>query len=344
MALITNTTFGKIVDELERRNTIIAGMSQMFGMNTWDMIQYKVRTGHASDYAVGTELETTYAASNGTTYTFPWIVIDNNRKCYWQDGTEHPGLWLAAKYGTPEYIDFDAKEGVEATEETAASGMSYVGVSGTTYTLLSLSVGDSIPYSSYDSVLKGTVHHAQPYKDGYNRYKDSALRQWLNSDGGKGEWWTATHTGDNAPTVHSSYNGFMHGLPDDFLAVINPVKIQTVANSSIDGGVTDVTYDRFFSPSLEEIYAVAQVDDVEGPYFPYWKTATGLNSPSNGASNDTNAARFLHRVNNTSGESNPHLRSASKNTCYNVWGFGNGYINNNVARHTRNVHPCCVIS
>lgn len=340
MAVITNVTFGRIKEEIRRRNTILHGIAESFDTSQWELISFDVKSGLASEYAIGSELMTKYTY-NGVEYDYPWIVVDNNRQCTWEDGTTHPGLWLCAKYGSPHYIDFDAAEGVAATEETAQSGLTYIGVSGTTYTKLSLSAGDAIPYSSYNSVLKGTVAIAQVYKDGYNRYRDSALRQWLNSDDAAGEWWTATHVGDNPPSVHSTVAGFMSYISPDFLSVVNAVKVQTAANVSVDGGVTDTTYDKFFPVSLEEVYGVAQTADVEGPYFPYWKTATSLNAPSN----DSNSGRIIYKAHNTSSAAAPHLRSASKNTAYNVWSISeNGSISNNASRHTRNVLPCCVIS
>ena len=340
MALITNTTFGRIKDELTRRNAILREIANSFNVSTWEMIAFDVKSGLASKYEVGSELLTKYTY-NGTECDYPWIVVDNDRQCIWQDGTTHSGLWLCAKYATPNYIDFDAAEGVVATEETAQEGLTYVGVTDTTYTNLGLSAGDTIPYGDYTTILKGSIAHRQVYKDGYNRYRDSALRQWLNSGAPAGEWWEPTHVGDNPPTALSGMPGFMAHISSDFLDVIKAVKVQTAANTSIDGGVTDITYDRFFPLSLDEVYGVPQIANVEGSYFPYWKTATGLNEPSN----NSNAGRVIHKLHDTSDAAVPYLRSASKNTAYNVWLVNeNGSLANNVSRITRGVLPCCVIS
>lgn len=344
MAIITDTTFSLIKNALAQKNTILRDFASLFDVSELQMILMNVRAGNASNYAIGSEIVTKFTY-NGVQYDYPWIVLDNNRQCEWENGTIHPGLWLYAKYSTPMYVDFDGPEGVAATEETAQSGVYYCGVSGSTYSMLNLSAGDTIPYSSYDSVLKGSINFGQVYKDGYNRYKDSAVRQWLNSSETAGNWWTPTHLGDNAPGQLNEQNGYMSYLDPEFVDIITPVKIQTATNTEIDSGTTDITYDRFFLMSLEEVYAVPQIANVEGPFFPYWKTATGFNEPSNGTSSNVSAARYIKKLHDTSSGSSPHLRSASKNTSYNVWGmYTNGYIANNVARHGRNVMPACVIS
>lgn len=346
MELVTNATMERIKTAIQQRNQKLRDIADLFHMSSWDSVQLDVKSGNASKYAIGSELVTSYTSGiDGTTYEFPWIVLDNDRECTWEDGSVHSGLWLGAKYSTDAAITFDASEGIVATESTAQANTYYCGVNGSTYTMLNLSVGDTIPYGSYNSVLKGSINHAGAYKDGYNRYRDSAVRQWLNSSASAGGWWSAKHLGDNAPAELSAISGFMLMLDPEFVAIINPVKIQTMANAATDANAKDIIYDRFFLQSLEEVYGEPQTANEEGPYFPYWKTATGLNVPSNGSASNVNSARLIYRVNNHSTSSSPHLRSANKNTAYNVWGmYPDGYISNNVARHSRHVLVGCVIS
>ncbi len=99
---------------------------------------------------------------------------------------------------------------------------------------------------------------------GSNNYAQSAARQWLNSDKLAGAVWTPTNKFDRPPSWATSYNGFMHGLPEDFLAVIQPAIIPCRTNSvyecnSLDG--TEFTInkvyslaDKFFLLSRPEIY------------------------------------------------------------------------------------------
>lgn len=348
--IITDTTLQGIKTELQRRNTILTEIAGLFPAGQWESIQANVRAGLAPTlYPVGTELTTPYS-NNGFTGEFVWVVLDNNRTATMEDGTTRPGLWLGAKYGTHETLQYDAAEGTPATEETAQSGVYYCGVTGSgptgTYTLLELSAGDAIPYSSYTSVLKSPIQNAGIFKDGYNRYRDCAMRQWLNSAEAAGDWWTATHAGDNAPAEASTIDGFMAGFDEDFLAVIQPAKVQAIADSSTSGGAggaVDVLYDRFWLQSLEEVYGAPQTAGPEGPYFPYWKNVTGMNSPSNGTISSTNDARKIPKLGTTTAAL-IRIRTVSKWTCYNQWQVNKeGYISNNTARNSSSLLVGCVI-
>lgn len=312
-------------------------------------VQQIVRAGKAKDvFDIGHEFMTHYTYE-GTVYDMPWVVLDNDRMCEWPDGTKHPGLWIGMKYSTIEDIPFDEAEGVVITaddETVAEDGYYYCGVRGRICTALNLSAGDTIPFGSYDSVKKGTINHIDVYRYGYNRYRDSALRQWLNSAEGKGNWWEETHYGDVAPSQLAARAGFIAGLDADFLAVINPVKIQVSTNTVIDNGVTDVMYDKFFIQSVEELYGVPQNNNVEGPFFPYWKQITGLEIPTNGSSSNTNDARKIRKLNNQSGDAMyARLRSAYRGSLSDAWFVhSDGHLSNYSAHHSCATLPACVIS
>ena len=352
MALITDATMALIRDQIGLQNEKLRNFAALYAASTWAQIQLDVKTltraALIAKYPIGTELVCKYTMDN-VEYDCPWVVLDNNRECEWQDGSTHQGLWLGMRYCTIEDIQFDAAEGVVITaddETVAEDGYYYCGVSGSTYTMLNLSAGDTIPFSSYDSVKKGTINHKDVYQYGYNRYRDSAQRKWLNSAEGKGNWWEETHYGDVAPSQLAARAGFMAGLDADFLAVITPVKVQVATNTVTDGGDTDVMYDKFFLQSLEEIYGVPQAASVEGAYFPYWKEITGLDAPSNGSSSNTNPARQIRRINNPSGSAAAvRLRSAAPGGSSNEWlVLSAGYLTNFYANSSYASQPACVIS
>lgn len=150
---------------------------------------------------------------------------------------------------------------------------------------------------------------------GYNRYSQSAYRQWLNSSADKGAWWTAQSETDEAPNELNTYKGFMAGFGDEFLSLIDPVQVKVATNTVTDGGVTDTMYDRFWLPSVEEMFGVPQAAGIEGTYHPYWKQKTGLENPSN----DTNAARVITALNAKSSAQPCRLRSANRGNSYAVW-------------------------
>ena len=291
-------------------------------------------------YPVGTELGSKYTATDGTVYDCPWVVL-GARDCEWEDGSTHLGLWIGMKYATVETIPFDAKEEtvVDLTEEpNVLSGWHYWGVTGTSYTKINKTTGAALP-TTYTSIKKCGFDDVNILKRGYNRWKDSAMRQWLNSGAGVGEWWTSQHTGDVAPGRLNEVKGFMAGLPSELLAVVHPVKVKTVYVS----GVNDTTVDTFFAQSLEEMYGEPQKANIEGPYFPYWKQVTELDNPSNG----NNAARKIKCINNptyTSGYPT-YLRSNDIDAIQ-VWNVNSngGLAKTQSMFNNCHILPACVIS
>ena len=117
--------------------------------------------------------------------------------------------------------------------------------------MLNLQPGDRVPYEQFTGIYHSIANSANIFSNGYNRWSHSAIRQWLNSDADAGEWWTSQHIGDTAPAQATTTDGFMKGLDEDFLNVVQPVKVTTATNTVTDGGVIDITYDRFFLPSLD---------------------------------------------------------------------------------------------
>ena len=317
MTILQESTLVKIKQAEQTKNTYLRDLVDLYAHDTWDMVSANVKSGKAPLlYSVGTEMICNYTQT-GTVYQFPWVVVDNDREVTWQDGTTHPGLILQAKYATIESIQFDAAEDyvVQTSETTALDGWYYWGLTGTDYTELNLTTGATIPHGSYDSIHRCPINNLSVLRYGYNRYSHCAYRQWLNSDEAAGDWWTAQHTGDKAPNELNTYAGFMAGLDSDFLAVINPVKVQVATNTVTDGGVTDTMYDKFWLPSVEEMYGSPQAAGVEGAYFPYWKTKTGLSAPSNSA----NSGRIQYALNAQTSAQNVRCRSAYRGNSYYSW-------------------------
>lgn len=86
---------------------------------------------------------------------------------------------------------------------------------------------------------------------GYNRWSQSAIRQYLNSDAA--DWWEPQNPFDRPPT-YVARAGFLAGLPAELVAVMGKVKVQTLTNSVVDGSVVDTTYDKVFLPSFAEAF------------------------------------------------------------------------------------------
>lgn len=110
----------------------------------------------------------------------------------------------------------------------------------------------------------GNINHLHRIALGSNNYAQSAARQWLNSAAEAGSVWTPTNKFDRAPSWANSYNGFMHSLPADFLAVVEPAVVPCRTNgvyecASLDGTEFTINQvyiltDRFFLLSRPEIF------------------------------------------------------------------------------------------
>lgn len=115
---------------------------------------------------------------------------------------------------------------------------------------------------------------------GDNRYATSAMRQYLNSDKSKGEWWTAQTKWDIAPDQLNQIDGYLCGMDPELLAVLQPVKVVTYCNTVTATGqkqVKDVTYDKVTLISLEQMYIKPQIAG-EGEAHEYYKELNGTDT------------------------------------------------------------------
>ena len=109
------------------------------------------------------------------------------------------------------------------------------------------------------------LNHPQRMAWGSNNYKESALRQLLNSDAAAGSIWTPQTKFDRPPSwvSNSNYEGFLKGCPADFLDAIAPAVVKCSANNlyecpeSAGGTVTKNTAyeltDKIFLASETEV-------------------------------------------------------------------------------------------
>lgn len=187
----------------------------------------------------------------------------------------------------------------------------------------------------------GNMNSMQETGYGWNRWKTSALRQYLNSDKKKGEWWTAQDEWDIAPDQLSKYDGFLCGMPESLLKVMKAVKVTTYTNTVQDGGEADVTYDKVFLPSLEEIYCTPQISG-EGNAHEYWKRKSG--STKQLSQYQTYPQMITYAVENHLSAQLVRLRSAFRSNACNTWGvYSRGLITNHSAWYATRFSPLIVI-
>ena len=125
---------------------------------------------------------------------------------------------------------------------------------------------------------------------GSNNYKESAIRQWLNSNKAAGSVWTPMTKFDRLPDWNGTLKGWMNGLDADFLAVIGKTTINTARNTVSDGGGYDTTKDKFFLLSRENVYGGRENNIDEGGAYPYYSNYSDHGSASTGA--DSNRIKY----------------------------------------------------
>lgn len=171
----------------------------------------------------------------------------------------------------------------------------------------------------------GNLNSTQEMAYGWNRWKTSAIRQYLNSDKLKGEWWVAQDEWDIAPDQLSQIDGYLKGIDPELLAVIQPVKVTTYANTVNDGGAADVTYDKVILPSLEQMYIAPQISG-EGEAHQYYKELNGTDAPYK--QYGTFPELITYAIENHSSAQIVRLRSAYRGFAYNAWYvYASGYVN-----------------
>ena len=107
---------------------------------------------------------------------------------------------------------------------------------------------------------------------GSGRWKESAVRQWLNSTAAAGAWWTAQNPWDRPPSVATSLRGFLAGCSQEFLDILVPVDVVTALNTQEGFGTdTETTQDRIYLPSMDNWYINPQYSG-EGVNWDYYKT------------------------------------------------------------------------
>ena len=344
---LANALGGRI-DLLEK----MLGLKVREGLKYAD-IQKIVKSGFAKEFFdLGDEIMTTYTATDGTVYDFPWRIVDF-RDVYWEnDPDPHPGMVLMSKYTTLEAITYGCSTGhiVDVSETVAQEGWYYFGkVDQYRIYLLNLNVGDTIPREGYITIYKSGINDTLVLNNGYSDYVWTCIRQWLNSDGEAGNWWTPMFLGDNEPPEHSTYNGFMHGFESDFLNVVTPTRLVTWHFDNTNKYLID-SYDKFYVPSAIELYGFSDSDASMNPgndkYFEYFKKALekeGYDYPYDKAVN----SRIMYKLDDHTTSANyvatrtnqkmiSHIRS--------MWPMNGRIANLNPSGDPKNQAPCCVIS
>lgn len=166
------------------------------------------------------------------------------------------------------------------------------------------------------SVRNGDLNSMQETAYGWNRWSTSALRQYLNSAAGVGAWWTAQDDWDIRPDELTTKAGFLSGWPEELVNALKEVKVVTYPNTVYDdtgGNTPDITYDKVFLPSLEQMFINPQKAG-EGEYHEYWKRRSGRSTVM--AQGSTYPQIITYAVENHASAQYVRLRSAGRGNAY----------------------------
>jgi len=326
--ILLDETGKEIVSALRTNNAMLSAIAResISKLSSWKDIQALVRQGLAKEiFHIGDQFIIPWKdTAADKSYDVPLDVVHFGDVTL-KDGSVVPAMFLQWHYTTPFGVQFDHPEDEVADGVFSTDYSYYIKNTDGSFKLLTVdtdySIGSAIPTDKtyYRSAIKDTTGNICRY--GYNRWSHSAMRQFLNSDKGVNAWWVAQHNGDVAPNELATKAGFMTGFEEDFLSCLSPIKVTTALNTVTDSdiGMTEDTYDTFFLPSLEQMYAKPQLAGVEGNYFEYWKRATGATKPNEWYEAGKNPGYITYGVDAKTSPRYVRLRSANRYDSSNTW-------------------------
>lgn len=195
--------------------------------------------------------------------------------------------------------------------------------------------------TSSEHASNGNVNAISRAVYGYNRWSQSAIRQFLNSTAVAGSWWSAQNAWDRPPAQASSVDGFLYGYDESVYRYFKPIKVVTVACDA-DNNEEDVTYDKVFLSSLEQTYCIPQKSG-EGDYWEYYKRLLGRTTPA--ATGATYSRLIKYALNAPTNAPNYWRRSAYAGYASHTWSIkSSGQVTNFSAFNTLRCAPSVFIS
>jgi hypothetical protein len=174
-----------------------------------------------------------------------------------------------------------------------------------------------------NNTRSGNLNTDNRRKYGSNDWKESAIRQWLNSNKPAGQWWEPQNPWDRPPTYADTANGFLYDLDPEFLGVIGKTQVTTKYFDTTTGAIngTYTTEDYFFLMSNSQVSSDYSGEGTK--YTPY----------------SNNASRKMYKNGSASAYWLRSPDSSNSNYVYIVNSFGN--VNSLSARGSYGVAPAC---
>lgn len=293
-------------------------------VSTWEGIQKAVRSGVAREmFPVGSQFNIYHSVYEGQTYevvahdyfksnhdenahtmtlmcrdVYPAMQFDSREAFYYADSPLEPGTY---HFSIPEIYGAWAKVSYQFTltqrlpqggqlclQDNAESPMTsqFVTVfSSRTSTTPIETVRVSMGNAGTNLGTFGVeLNHTHRIAYGSDNYKESAIRQFLNSSGNAGSVWNPQTKYDRPPSWVNSTEGFLKGLDPRFLSTIGSVIVPCSANNVFESPDSTVTkgekytvVDKFYLASQMEVYGTSVGSVVDGStLLSYYKDATNV--------------------------------------------------------------------
>ena len=128
------------------------------------------------------------------------------------------------------------------------------------------------------------LNHVHRAAYGSNNYKESAIRQFLNSSDEKGNVWTPQTKFDRPPNWFTTTDGFLKGLDPELVSAVGSVVIQCATNSvyespdsTLHKGEKYSLSDKFYLPSQQELFATsASTTPDYSTVLPYYENSVAI--------------------------------------------------------------------
>lgn len=212
-------------------------------------------------FMIDSAYDTTYNDLTSYQFTLTQVVPAGGQLCF--------GWGYNMQASTAKVTSYASATSTTTIEQVAVSE----GTDGTNLGTLTMAGDFANNLNSIDRVRYGS-----------NNYKESAIRQWLNSSAVAGSVWIPQTKFDRPPSWAANTAGFMYGMDADFLAVIGKTHLVVARNTVCDGGGFDEMDDYFFLLSRSEIYGGVEVSGVnEGGPYPYYANYSALSAAGVGA-------------------------------------------------------------
>ena len=206
-------------------------------------------------------------------------------------------IWLSGQFDAPEALCYassampagkkifeinSGKYEFTTTKEVPQGGQvlvagwnDYVPSTATTYAADRVTVIESgiVVTISTGTANLSPVNHQQRCRYGSNNYKESAVRQWLNSDKDTFVWVPKTNY-DRPPTNSYPTAGFLKLLDPELASLIKPTEKKVARNNVTDGGGQDTIIDKVFLLSRVEVGLSSEGTTTGEEVYEFWEGKT----------------------------------------------------------------------